>query len=80
MGNAHLTPEQLEELKIDSKFSEPELQRLFRRFRALDTDSNGCLSVEEFMAIPELEHNPLGRARLCVLGSLGAVASPAAAQ
>lgn len=36
-----------------------ELRKLFRRFKKLDTDGSGALSVQEFQAIPELEHNPL---------------------
>ena len=35
------------------------MKRLFRRFKRLDTDRSGALSVTEFLAIPELEHNPL---------------------
>jgi Ca2+-binding EF-hand superfamily protein len=41
--------------------SEAELRRLFRRFKKLDTDKSGALSVPEFLAIPELQHNPLVR-------------------
>lgn len=41
--------------------TDDELSRLFKRFTSLDTDNSGTLSVEEFMAIPELEHNPLVR-------------------
>ena len=39
--------------------TDDELKRLFRRFKRLDTDRSGALSVTEFLAIPELEHNPL---------------------
>jgi Ca2+-binding EF-hand superfamily protein len=35
------------------------LHRLHQRFKRLDTDHSGTLSPNEFMAIPELEHNPL---------------------
>ncbi len=44
-----------------SQVTQEELVRLFRKFRKLDTDKSGSLSAEEFMAIPELEHNPLVR-------------------
>ena len=30
-----------------------------RRFKKLDLDNNGALSVEEFMSLPELQQNPL---------------------
>ena len=29
------------------------------RFKKLDTDSSGSISVEEFMSLPELQQNPL---------------------
>jgi len=62
MGGQHtLTTKQLEEMKIKSDFNKAELKRLFRRFKKLDTDGSGTLSVSEFLAIPELEHNPLVR-------------------
>ena len=41
--------------------TDAELRRLFRKFKRLDTDHSGTLSVTEFLAIPELEHNPLVR-------------------
>jgi len=39
--------------------SKDDLERLFVKFRRLDVDRSGTLSVDEFMAIPELPHNPL---------------------
>ena len=30
-----------------------------KRFRKLDVDQSGTLSVEEFMSVPELQQNPL---------------------
>ena len=30
-----------------------------KRFRKLDTDHSGTLSIEEFMSVPELQQNPL---------------------
>lgn len=63
MGNqTSLTAEQLEDIKMESNFTDDDLLRLFRRFKKLDTDHSGALSVDEFMAIPELEANPLVRA------------------
>lgn len=41
--------------------TDAELKRLFRKFKRLDTDKSGTLSVQEFLAIPELQHNPLVR-------------------
>lgn len=42
-----------------SNFDPDEIARLGKRFRKLDLDSNGALSVEEFMTLPELQENPL---------------------
>ncbi len=36
-----------------------EIRRLARRFKKLDLDGNGALSVDEFMSLPELQQNPL---------------------
>ncbi|KAI0979971.1 hypothetical protein GJ496_003694, partial [Pomphorhynchus laevis] len=36
-----------------------EIRRLSKRFKKLDIDGSGSLSVEEFMSIPELQQNPL---------------------
>merc|ERR1712227_942929 len=40
-------------------FTPEEVSRLHKRFRKLDKDSNESLSVEEFLALPELKENPL---------------------
>ncbi|XP_055014515.1 calcineurin subunit B type 1b [Boleophthalmus pectinirostris] len=37
----------------------PEVRRLDRRFKKLDLDDSGELSVDEFMSLPELQQNPL---------------------
>ncbi|XP_065583497.1 calcineurin subunit B type 2-like [Artemia franciscana] len=36
-----------------------EIRRLGKRFRKLDLDNSGSLSVDEFMTLPELQQNPL---------------------
>jgi len=56
-----LSAAQVQEMKMASEFNKSELKRLFRRFKKLDLDKSGTLSVSEFLAIPELEHNPLVR-------------------
>ena len=38
---------------------EDELRRLHRRFRKIDTDKSGGVSLEEYLAVPYLQHNPL---------------------
>lgn len=68
MGNepTHLSPTEIENMKLMSNckafflfpltqlVSERELKRLHRRFKKLDTDGSGTLTIDEFMRIPEL--------------------------
>ena len=55
------TQSQLEQLEAQSIFSQPELQRLLARFKRLDTDASGSLSIDEFMKDEEIRSNPLAR-------------------
>mmetsp|Transcript_36379 Transcript_36379/g.67226 ORF Transcript_36379/g.67226 Transcript_36379/m.67226 type:complete len:181 (-) Transcript_36379:230-772(-) len=60
MGNqTSLSEKQIEEMKGLTSFSEEDVKKLFKRFRKLDKDHTGGLNVEKFLAIPNLEHNPL---------------------
>lgn len=54
MGNEQSIP-----MEMCSTFDMEELKRLGKRFRKLDIDNSGSLSVEEFMTLPELQQNPL---------------------
>jgi len=56
MGN------ELGSLNLDScAFDAEEIKRLGKRFKKLDLDGSGSLSIEEFMSLPELQQNPLVR-------------------
>jgi len=61
MGNVetNLSVSEIEDMKLMSNFTERELKRLHRRFKKLDTDGSGTLTIDEFMRIPELAVNPL---------------------
>jgi len=54
MGNEQSLP-----MEMCSNFDADELRRLARRFKKLDLDGSGSLSVEEFMSLPELQQNPV---------------------
>merc|ERR1712106_241001 len=54
MGNDQSLP-----LEMCSHFDPDEIARLGKRFRKLDLDNSGSLSVDEFMSLPELHQNPL---------------------
>ncbi|XP_054053466.1 calcineurin subunit B type 1 isoform X3 [Rissa tridactyla] len=45
--------------KIVDRVDADEIKRLGKRFKKLDLDNSGSLSVEEFMSLPELQQNPL---------------------
>ena len=55
------TQSQLEQLEAQSIFTQQELQRMLVRFRKLDTDGNGSLSIDEFMKDEDIKSNPLAR-------------------
>jgi len=42
-----------------TNFNQDELRRLGRRFKRIDLDNSGTLSIDEFMSLPELQQNPL---------------------
>ncbi|XP_029776498.1 calcineurin subunit B type 2 [Suricata suricatta] len=54
MGNEASYP-----AEMCSHFTQEEIKRLSKRFKKLDVDSSGSLSVEEFMSLPGLQRNPL---------------------
>ena len=54
MGNKNTIP-----IEAVEGFTIEEVNRLHKRFKKLDKDSNDTLCVEEFLALPELKENPL---------------------
>jgi len=54
MGNESSLP-----LELGATFDADEIKRLGKRFKKLDLDNSGSLSVDEFMSLPELQQNPL---------------------
>ncbi|KAF7993996.1 hypothetical protein HCN44_011265 [Aphidius gifuensis] len=54
MGNENSLP-----MELCSNFDADEIRRLGKRFRKLDLDNSGALSIDEFMSLPELQQNPL---------------------
>ncbi|EDV29832.1 uncharacterized protein TRIADDRAFT_49810 [Trichoplax adhaerens] len=42
-----------------TNFDADEVKRLGKRFKKMDLDNSGSLSVDEFMNLPELQQNPL---------------------
>ncbi|QDZ21176.1 subunit B of calcineurin [Chloropicon primus] len=58
-----LTQGEIEDLQkgCEFKFSQTEIQVLYKRFLKLDKDKKGFISTEEFLAIPEFSLNPLAQ-------------------
>uniref|UniRef100_A0A803SZD9 EF-hand domain-containing protein n=1 Tax=Anolis carolinensis TaxID=28377 RepID=A0A803SZD9_ANOCA len=55
----NMYPQPRHPLEMCSHFDADEIKRLGKRFKKLDLDNSGSLSVEEFMSLPELQQNPL---------------------
>eukprot|EP00160_Parvularia_atlantis_P014695 Unigene3809_Nuclearia_a/m.11618 Unigene3809_Nuclearia_a/g.11618 ORF Unigene3809_Nuclearia_a/g.11618 Unigene3809_Nuclearia_a/m.11618 type:complete len:175 (-) Unigene3809_Nuclearia_a:86-610(-) len=51
----------IDELAASSNFTREEIQRMAVRFKKLDTNHNGSLDTEEFLAIANIANNPLAR-------------------
>ena len=47
------------QMAMATNFDVKEIKRLGKRFKKLDLDHSGSISVDEFMALPELQNNPL---------------------
>lgn len=59
MAPTNLPPQNASCLCPSPAVDADEIRRLGKRFRKLDLDNSGSLSVEEFMSLPELQQNPL---------------------
>eukprot|EP00834_Sanchytrium_tribonematis_P002824 NODE_95_length_21511_cov_0.501168.p13 type:complete len:195 gc:universal NODE_95_length_21511_cov_0.501168:1140-556(-) len=57
--------------KIDSYFTEEEIQRLYKRFQKLDQNGNGLIEKSEFESIPSIKSNPLASRLIEIFDSDG---------
>ena len=57
--------------KIDSYFSEDEIQRLYKRFQKLDQNGNGQIEKTEFEQIASIKSNPLASRLIEIFDSDG---------
>jgi serine/threonine-protein phosphatase 2B regulatory subunit len=69
MGGRHstLSKSDMRRLRDGTHFSDTELARLYERFKVLDRDGSGTLSVEEILGVPEFAMNPLSSCLLSLL-------------
>ncbi|KAH7832044.1 putative calcineurin regulatory subunit B [Monocercomonoides exilis] len=60
MGNElSLSNEEMGKLVSETRFSQEEIRRMYKRFKRLDHDKNGVISMDEFKMLPALAANPL---------------------
>lgn len=58
-AGGHLSPHEQKELVAAANFSERDIKKVYKRFRALDTNQNGELDPHELFDVPEIADNPL---------------------
>lgn len=73
MGNAQgqLSPQEQKDLVQAANFSERDIKKLYKRFRALDTNQNGELDPHELFDVPEIADNPLVKRVLSIFDTNG---------
>lgn len=58
-ASINLQPADIEVIQKETGFTPNQIVRLYSRFTSLDKSSNGYLSREDFLKVPELAINPL---------------------
>lgn len=58
-GQGQLTAHEQQELVSAANFSERDIKKIYKRFRALDTNHNGELDSHELFDVPDITDNPL---------------------
>ncbi|RKO85489.1 calcineurin subunit B [Blyttiomyces helicus] len=71
LESSRLQPEEIEEMRAISTFSEAQIKTLYRRFKHLDKDNTGSIAVDDMQGIPELAMNPLSRRIVAVFDADG---------
>jgi serine/threonine-protein phosphatase 2B regulatory subunit len=70
-NTSSLRPEEIEEMQKGTNFTQKEIKRLYKRFKKLDKDGNGCITSDEFFMIPELAVNPLVKRVISIFDANG---------
>jgi len=61
----------MEDMERRSNFTQPELERLKKRFMKLDVDGSGSIDREEFLQIPQIATNPLASRMIAIFDEDG---------
>ncbi|PBK73033.1 EF-hand [Armillaria solidipes] len=56
----------MEDMQKKSNFTQPELERLKKRFMKLDSDGSGSIDRAEFLQIPQIATNPLASRMIAI--------------
>ncbi|KAK0498358.1 hypothetical protein EDD18DRAFT_1351045 [Armillaria luteobubalina] len=56
----------MEDMSKKSNFTQPELERLKKRFMKLDSDGSGSIDRAEFLQIPQIATNPLANRMIAI--------------
>ncbi|EZG78637.1 calcineurin B subunit [Gregarina niphandrodes] len=70
-AQGQLTPAEQKALLQSAKFTEKDIRRIYRRFKALDTNNNGELDPHELFDVPEIADNPLVKRVISVFDTNG---------
>ncbi|XP_026194137.1 calcineurin subunit B [Cyclospora cayetanensis] len=70
-AQGQLTPQEQTDLVQAANFSERDIKKLYKRFRALDTNQNGELDPHELFEVPEIADNPLVKRVLSIFDTNG---------
>lgn len=73
LSTASLQPEEVIELQQMCHFTQPEIRRLYKRFRKLDTTKSGGVTRKDLLKIPELSMNPLAERITSLFKSQGQI-------
>ncbi|KAJ3267378.1 Calcineurin subunit B type 2 [Chytriomyces hyalinus] len=68
-SSLQLTAEEIQEMREYTNLSEPQIKRLYTRFRQLDKNKTGVITADEMIAIPEFAMNPLALRMIAVFDS-----------
>lgn len=59
INSSILTPQDLERLKKETDIKGRDIKKFHKKFKVLDKDKKGYVSVDDLVHIPEIEQNPL---------------------
>ena len=59
VNSSVLTDDELQRLKGETDIKQKDIRKCHKKFNSLDKDKKGYVSINDIVAIPEIENNPL---------------------